>query len=628
MRNLTLSALAFFIFATGHEHGTRKYKQDNVNKDFTTWYKPAPPADSIKEIGKKVFLTNCNICHKDTVNSMIPGYIVLSSMSPRAIFTALESGKMKQQAINLSELQRKAVAEFVTNREIKPVSFPKESYTPFSLPANKITGFDYSGWGGNLEGTGFRSAAHAGISLTNLNSLKLKWAFAFPEGTITRGKPALVGDWLLVGSQFGDLFALNKNTGKIGWHFLASAAIRGAIAVVKKGNSITAFFADYSTNVYAVDVRTGKQIWNTRASIDQQSAITGSVVVYGDRVFVPISSTEVATAVFGKYDCCFSSGAVVALDASNGKMVWTHRVIAQKAIVAGRKKNGKPYYGPSGAPVWCSPTVDTKRGWLYIGTGENYTNPTTNTSDAIQAIEMKTGKLIWNFQGTQHDAYNSACPFLVNCPEKQGQDLDFGMAPILVKGKDGRDVLVAGQKSGNVFALSPDQGKLIWKTRIGKGGALGGIHWGMATDGKLVYAANADNILAVDKTDSLVNPSPGLYALDLLTGKIVWKTPAPDCMGIKDCYSANSAAPAVIPGVVFAGALDGHIRGYASKTGKILWEFNTVKEFETVDDIRGQGGAIDGPAPVISDGMLFVNSGYGMFGEKPGNVLLAFEVKK
>ncbi len=628
MRIFIPGILALFIFATGRQLGTGKHTQDPFHGNFININKFRPPSDSVKEIGKKVFLTTCNVCHKDTLNSLIPGYILLSTMSPRAILASLDNGKMKQQAINLSELQRRAVAEFVTNREIKPISFPKEAYTSFSLPANKNYRFDYSGFGGNLEGTGFRSAEKAGISINNLGSLQLKWAFAFPEGTITRSKPALVGDWLLVGSQYGDLFAINKNTGKIGWHFSASAAIRGAIATVRKGDSIIAFFGDFSTNVYAIDVRTGRQIWNTRAGIDQQSSITGSVVVFGGKVFVPLTSIEVATAVFGKYDCCFSSGGLVALDASTGKVIWTHRVIAEKAAVSGKKKNGKPFYGPSGAPVWCSPTIDSKRGWIYIGTGENYTNPATNTSDAIQAIDMKTGRLIWNFQATRQDTYNSACPFLVNCPEKPGPDLDFGMAPILVKEKNGRDILVAGQKSGMVFGLSPDQGKLIWKTRIGKGGALGGVHWGMATDGKLVYAANADNILAIDKTDSLANPSPGIYALDLLTGKIVWKTPSPDCQGIKNCYSANSAAPAVIPGIVFAGALDGHIRAYASGSGKILWDFNTAKEFETADGSPGHGGAIDGPAPVVSDGMLFVNSGYGMFGEMPGNVLIALEVKK
>ena len=186
-----------------------------------------------------------------------------------------------------------------------------------------------------------------------------------------------------------------------------------------------------------------------------------------------------------------------------GKQIWQHRVIVETAKETGKKKNGKPFYGPSGAPVWCSPTIDAKRGLLYIGTGENYTYPTTNTSDAIQALDIKTGKLIWNFQATNGDAYNTACPYFINCPEKSGPDFDFGMAPILVKRKDGKDILVAGQKSGVVYALSPADGKLIWQTRIGKGGKLGGIHWGMAADGENAYATNADNLIAIDKSDSI-----------------------------------------------------------------------------------------------------------------------------
>jgi polyvinyl alcohol dehydrogenase (cytochrome) len=260
---------------------------------------------------------------------------------------------------------------------------------------------------------------------------------------------------------------------------------------------------------------------------------------------------------------------------------------------------------------------------VYIGTGENYSAPATHTSDAIQAIDMKTGRLVWNFQATAGDTYNTACPMFFNCPEKAGPDLDFGMAPLLVRQKNGADILVAGQKSGVVYALSPDRGKLLWKTRIGKGGALGGIHWGMATDGKLIYAANADNPLALDKSDTAFSAAPGLYALDLQTGRVVWKTPSPDCG--KNCIAANSAAPAVIPGIVFAGGLDGHIRAYAARDGKILWDFNTAAEFNTSNGIKGKGGSIDGPAPVVSEGMLLVNSGYGMFGEIPGNLLLAFE---
>jgi polyvinyl alcohol dehydrogenase (cytochrome) len=585
------------------------------------------PDDSTKWIGKQAFLATCQTCHKDTINSLVPGQSILSTMSPRAILAALDNGKMRQQGAGLTPRQRQAVAEWLTNRGIRPLAFPQSAYTHFSIPGSNQPIAHYSGWGGNKEGTGFRTAAQAGISVANLGTLKLQWAFAFPDGTITRSKPAVVGDWLIVGGQFGDLFAINKYSGKIGWHFTASAAIRGAIAVVPTANSLIAYFADFSTNVYAIDVRTGKLLWNKRAGFEQQSATTGSVAVSGGKVFVPITSLEVASAVNGNFDCCTSSGALVALDAANGNEVWRHRVITQPATQSGKKKNGKPFYGPAGAPVWCSPTIDEKRGLVYIGTGENYTYPATNTSDAIQAIDMRTGRLVWNFQATRDDAYNAACPYFLNCPEKPGPDLDFGMAPILVKGTDGNDLLLAGQKAAVVYALSPGSGRLIWKTRVGKGGALGGIHWGMATDGKQVYAANADNLLVLDQADSSQHPAPGLFALDIHSGKIVWRTAPPAGPPDRRWLAANSAAPAVIPGIVFAGALDGHIRAYATGDGKILWDFNTAKEFESTNGIKGKGGSIDGPAPVISDGMLFVNSGYGMFGQIDGNLLLAFSVE-
>ncbi len=584
--------------------------------------------DSIPADGKKVFYVTCYSCHKDTAGYLAPGYSVLSSMTARAVLAALDNGKMRQQAASLSENERRAVAEWLTNTKLKSTELPVEAYVPFSLHPNDPTTYDYSGWGGNLAGTGFRNAEKTGITPSNIGSLKLKWVFAFPDGTIVRSKPAVVGDWLIVGSQFGDLFAINRKTGKPGWHFSANAAIRGAIVTRRKGNATIAYFADFSTTVYAINLSTGKQLWNTRAGLDPQSSVTGSVAVYGGKVYVPITSAEVGAAANGAYNCCFSSGGVVALEEVTGKEVWRHRVIEEPAKETGKKKNGKPFFGPSGAPVWCSPTVDAKRGLLYIGTGENYSYPATGTSDAIQALDLRTGKLIWNFQATTNDAYNVACPVFLNCPEKPGPDLDFGMAPILVTKKDGTDILVAGQKSGVVYALTPDKGKLIWHTRIGKGGMLGGIHWGMATDGKYVYAANADNSIAIDKRDSTIKPSPGIFALDLITGKLVWNEPAPACPDKKNCFPFNSAAPAVTPGIVFAGSLDGHIRAYSAKNGKILWDYNTARDYETMNGIRAEGGSLDGPAPVMVDGMLYVNSGYGMFGQAGGNVLIAFGVDK
>ena len=586
------------------------------------------PTDSIAEIGKRVFFSSCYSCHKDSLQTALlgPSKTILSAMTPRAVYSALETGKMRLQAAKLSDKERRAVAQWITQRELKETVFPKEAYSPFSIPAQYDKKFDCSGWGGNKEGTGYRTMTQAGISLSNVSDLKLAWAFAFPDGTVTRSKPAIVGDWLIIGGQFGDLFAIHRKTGKLGWQFTASAAIRGGITIGNIGERMVAFFADFTSNTYAVDVRTGKLIWYRRVGYESQSAITGTVAFYNGIVYVPISSLEVALAANGNYPCCTTSGGVVAVDAGSGKEIWHHRVIAEQARVSGKTKKGSPFLGPSGAPVWCSPTVDAKRGLLYIGTGENYSLPTTTTSDAIQALDLKTGKLIWNYQATSNDAYNVACPFLTNCPEKPGPDLDFGMAPILTKRKDGRDILLAGQKSGVVHAIDPNNGKLIWKERIGKGSALGGIHWGMATDGKYIYAANADNIIAIDKRDSSFVASPGLYALDINSGKLIWKTPTPPCPEKQPCLVANSAAPTVIPGVVFAGTIDGHFRAYASADGKIIWDFDTARSFDTINGVNGKGGSIDGPGPVVADGMVYINSGYGMFGQKSGNVLLAFKV--
>lgn len=584
---------------------------------------------AIKTIGSQAFASTCAACHNEhPSNPKAPTLAALAGLQPRVVLNALDHGKMKQQASGLTEQQREAIAQYITNKMLKTVVMPKDAYTAFSFTGNGDSTHDYSGWGGNLAGTGFRTAEQAGITPANVGSLQLKWAFAFPDESDVRSKPAIAGDWLVVGSQTGEVYALNRQTGKIGWHVTANNGIRSGIVISNDGGPLTAYFADGGTYTYAVDVKTGKILWSTRAGLDPLAMNTGTPAVYGGKVFVPISSLEVAVAADSSYNCCTSSGGVAALDAKTGEAIWYHRVVADSATARAKKKNGKPFYGPSGAPVWCSPTVDVKRNVLYIGTGENYSLPVTNTSDAIQAIDINTGKLVWNFQVTQHDAWNIACPVIINCPGNTGRDLDFGMAPVLVTGEDGKERLLAGQKAGVVYALDPQDGKLLWKTRVGKGGMLGGIHWGMATDGKNIYAANADNIFALTPDDPSVHTAPGIYALNIVTGKIIWSAPAPPVPGKESYLGANSAAPAVIPGLVFAGSNDGHIRAYSTDNGKILWDFNTIQKYKGVNGLEGNGGSIDGPAPVMADGMLYVNSGYGQFGEKPGNVLLAFEVKK
>jgi polyvinyl alcohol dehydrogenase (cytochrome) len=210
-----------------------------------------------------------------------------------------------------------------------------------------------------------------------------------------------------------------------------------------------------------------------------------------------------------------------------------------------------------------------------------------------------------------------------NCPRTLGPDYDFGSSPILRTLPGGKRILVIGQKSGQVYGLDPDdKGKKIWEFRAGKGSALGGIEWGSAADDQHAY---------VPVSDVLAPPTEagGLFALKLATGEKVWNTPAPklECTGGRGCTGAQSAPVSVIPGVVFSGSVDGHLRAYSTNDGAILWDFNTAREYETVNKVPAKGGSIDGAGPVIADGLVLTNSGYALWRGLPGNVLLAFSAK-
>jgi len=583
--------------------------------------------------GARLFMEHCADCHTTAGDDRIPGVLLLSELSPRAIVAALTDGVMRDEGQDLTRDQKVALAEYLSRRAYTEEVLPESAFCADRGWAALDHGdVGWMGYGGNLEGTGFQTAARAGLSASDVPNLQLKWAFGFPDAAQVRTKPTVIGDAVLVGGPYGEVFALDAESGCVRWAYAADAAIRGAIVAAEdaEGRSV-AYFVDFRTNAYALDVATGQLLWRYRVGWHATSNTTGSPAVYDGKLIVPISSWEVVTAGDPRYECCTASGAVAAVDVMTGDPVWYHRVIPDIPEEAGKNDIGTQLWAPSGAPVWASPTVDVRRGLVYIGTGENYTRPTSATSDAVLAVDLKTGVLAWSFQATDEDAFTMACTTTTNrqnCPAPAGPDLDFGMAPMLVERADGREILVVGQKSGVVWALDPDaDGAMLWSTRVGKGSALGGIHWGMATDGRLAYAANSDrDAVIVD-----VNPeralTPGLYALDLMNGEVVWDVPSPDgCAGRQGCFAANSAAPTVIPGVVFAGGLDGVVRAHATSDGALLWEYETAHPHETVNGIPGSGGAIDGPGPVVANGTLFVNSGYGMFNQMPGNLLLAFTV--
>jgi polyvinyl alcohol dehydrogenase (cytochrome) len=304
---------------------------------------------------------------------------------------------------------------------------------------------------------------------------------------------------------------------------------------------------------------------------------------------------------------------------------------------------GVQQMGPSGAAIWSAPTFDAASQRVYATTGDNYSDPPSGTSDAIIAFDASSGDLTWARQITSGDAYTVACPNGVNCPKSHGPDLDFGSSAVLASLPNGKRLLIAGQKSGVVTALDPDHGgDIVWQKRVGAGGTLGGVQWGVAADESDLYVAVSDPKFhpagpATPGAQTLVlNPSVtllidskaggGLWALKLETGEEVWLTPHPGCGDAPGCSPAQSAAVTAIPGLVFSGGLDGHLRAYLAQSGKIAWDVDTKGDYQAVNGVAAKGGSIDGGGAVVVDGMVYIGSGSGFVGTAPGNVLLAYSV--
>jgi polyvinyl alcohol dehydrogenase (cytochrome) len=336
---------------------------------------------------------------------------------------------------------------------------------------------------------------------------------------------------------------------------------------------------------------------------------------------------------------------VVALQAATGRRLWQAFSMASPPAPVRDEKDGPMHLGPAGAALWSAPTVDRQTGRVVATTGDSYADPPSDSADAFIAWRRDDGARVWTHQLTAGDAYNVACniqaPGVGNCPLSGGPDVDFGSSAMLVSLAAGRRALIAGQKSGIVYALDPDHdGALLWQTRVGRGGKLGGVQWGLAADGRQAYVAVSDvRFHVVPAGTPGAQPSPagfslrfdpdvggGLLALNLETGAVVWRTPHPGCAGVPGCSPAQSAAVTAIPGIVFSGGLDGHLRAYASDSGRIVWDLDTQRPYATVNGVAAHGGSLDGPGAVVAGGMLFVDSGYGFYGGAPGNVRLALTV--
>jgi polyvinyl alcohol dehydrogenase (cytochrome) len=499
---------------------------------------------------------------------------------------------------------------------------------------DRASGPQWSGWGLNTSNTRFQESA--GIAARDVPRLKVKWTFAFPGDLQSYSQVTLAGGRLFVGSWGGKVYSLDASRGCIHWFFDAGQGVRSAVSVgsiqTPTGRIDAAFFGDATATVFALNAATGQLLWKVDVDDFPVGRVSGSPTLHNGRLYVPIASGEEASGASPTYECCRFRGSIVALDAATGKQLWKTYLVDEPKPT---KKNavGVQLWGPSGVPVWASPAIDQKLNALYITTGNNYSDPTTTQSDAFVALDLDSGRILWSVQMTEKDAYTAACrlPDKTNCAESNGPDLDFGASPILVELPNGRRALVAGQKSGVVHAIDPDaRGNVLWQTRIGQGGTMGGVQWGSAADRTTLYAGLSDigrvMLTYSNSTDADPKRGGGMFALNLADGKILWSTPPPGCGTRRRCSPAQSQAVTAIPGIAFSGSVDGHIRAYSASDGKIVWDFDTIREYETVNGVEGRGGSLDGPGPAVGGGMVYVNSGYPTAGGMPGNVIIAFSV--
>jgi polyvinyl alcohol dehydrogenase (cytochrome) len=579
--------------------------------------------------GEAVYKTRCAACH-DNADGRTPARAVLQAMTPSRILRTLDFGAMMTIAYTLRRDEREAVAHFLGKPGPEPRPRQEAYCADRSVVLTDVAKASWNGWSPARDNARFVPAPLAGLTAAQVATLKLKWAFGF-EGDISAfSQPTVVGNQIFVGSASGVVHALRADSGCLQWTFQANGPIRSAIVAAPVDGGHLLLFGDLTGWFYAVDAASGVQVWRARPEEHEAVRLSAPPVVHDGLVIVPVASWEESRALNPEYPCCTFRGSVTALRLRDGNIAWKRYMVPTAALRTGKTPAGVDTFGPSGVGIWGSPTVDVKRRRLYVTTGNNYSLPATPMSDAIVALDLDSGAIVWSQQALPNDVYNSACsltPKAAGCPEGSGPDYDFGSPAILITTPDGRDLLLAGQKAGIVWAFDPDAGgKVVWQSRVAKGGINGGVQWGMASDGQRVYAATSDVVIARTATSRTVDPSAGggLTALRVTDGSVEWYAEPPPCAARPNCSPAQLAAVTAIPGVVFSGSLDGHLRAYSAQDGKVIWDYDTVREYQTVNGVKASGGAIDGPGAVVVNGMVLVNSGYMRFGGAPGNVLLAF----
>lgn len=570
------------------------------------------------EYGFMIFQERCTGCHGNPeVEKALPP-ASLREIPPQRIYEALTAGAMQVHAQGLTEQEIIRVSESVSGRMLGTAAKGEASAMPNQCTVNTPlndpdAGSAWNGWGGTLANTRYRNSDEAGITSAEIPNLRLKWAFGFDKGISVFGQPSVVSGRVFVGTDTGYVYSLDADTGCVYWSFRPQSNVRNAISIGPvSGYGTTryaAYFGDLKANVYALDARTGKLLWTRRVDDHFTARVTSAPVLYQGRLYVPLSSWEEASGKELVYPCCSFRGSIVALDANTGAQIWKTYTIEEEPGPVKKNSLGTQLWAPAGVAVWNSPVVDAKRRAIYFGTGDSYTHPATDTSDAIIALDMDTGDYLWVYQVHPDDAYLVGCQFTKteNCPEVVGKDWDIPAPPILATLADGREMIIVSTKPGDVLSLDPDnKGKLNWRVNVARNDSgYGGMRWGGASDAGNAYFG-------------LV--SGGMVAVELASGALQWYAP----LDQPDTKAAHDAPVSIVEHTAFVGGMDGMLNAVSTTDGSKVWEFNTDREFATVNAVAAKGGSISSVGPVFAGGMMFTGSGYMIISGKPGNVLLAF----
>jgi polyvinyl alcohol dehydrogenase (cytochrome) len=586
----------------------------------------ADPSRAQTTKGAVVFEQRCASCHGNpTAVKPAPDVLSLWKLTSEQLYAAM--GKAPHNTLaDVSDADWREVAFYLGRRRLDVAKLTDAKMMPNQCPANAVLGDlsakpMWNGWGNDVSNARFQNAKAAGLTAAEVPNLKLKWAFGFPGAEEVYGQPTVAGGRVFLGVDTGAVYSLDAETGCVYWSYQSDSGVRTAISIGPvKGKGATkygVYFGDIRANVYMLDAQTGKEIWKVKVEDHPVAKITGAPMLYEDRLYVPVSSQEERSAGWSTvYPCCTFRGSVVALDASSGKTIWKTYPVTDPPKPMQKNSNGVQQYGPNGGAVWNTPTIDAKNHALYIGTGDAYTKPVSKNTDAIMALDLKSGKVIWSVQDTEEDAWLSGCGGEIkseNClpPSEIGPDYDFGASPILRTLPNGHRILVAGQKSGMVWAHDPDRdGTVVWKTQIVKKLALGMITFGGAADDQNAYFGLRTGAISAVRMD---------------TGEQKWSTPIAPTP--EKGPKGETAAVTAIPGAVFVGSWDGILRAFSSDDGHMLWEYNTVHDYDAVNKVPTKGGSMAAPGVTVVGGKVYVGSGYVFGAGTPGNALLVFSAE-